>query len=441
MTHSISDTSPVVILGAGLAGLSASMHLRERGVAHRVFERDAAPGGHATTTEDSGFRFDRTGHLLHLRDDALRAQVTSWLGDALLAIDRRSVVWSHGVATRYPFQANLHGLPPDVASECLLGYLRARDAQREMPRGSAALAPPATFEEFILRHFGEGIARHFMVPYNAKLWGVHPRNLSAAWTGRFVPIPRLEDVVAGAFGAAAPSLGYNARFYYPRHGIGDLTRALIDHAGPIELRRAARRIDLARREIVFDDEVVRYDRLVSTIPLPALIDLLTDVPEVVREASGLLRCTRLWYLDVALHGPCERDWHWAYVPEPEIPFYRVGSYSNFSRAMAPPGAGSLYVELSSRAEPDLKTLLPIVADHLVRMGVVASPERIRFCRARSIESAYVVFDHHHDGAVRTLHDFLASHDVQATGRYGAWTYASMEDAMLMGRAAALSSIE
>lgn len=427
----------MVILGAGLAGLSASMHLAESGVAHRVFERDAAAGGHATTIEDAGYRFDRTGHLLHLRDDALRARITSWLGDSLLAIDRRSVVWSHGAATLYPFQANLHGLPPEVASECLLGYLRARDAERDGARDpSTAPAPPATFEEFVLRHFGEGIARHFMVPYNAKLWGVHPRDLSAAWTGRFVPVPRLEDVVAGAFGAPAPSLGYNARFYYPRRGIGELTRALSEHAGRLELGRTARRIDLGRREIAFDDEVVRFDRLISTIPLPALVDLLVDVPEEVRAAAGALRCTRLWYLDVALHGPCERDWHWAYVPEPDIPFYRVGSYSNFSRAMAPPGAGSLYVELSSRDEPDLRSLLPIVAGHLVDMGIVTSPERIRFCRARCIESAYVVFDRHHQEAVRTLHAFLAAHDMRATGRYGAWTYASMEDAMLMGRESA-----
>ncbi len=439
MSQTTETRTSIAVLGAGLTGLSASMHLRQAGVAHRVFERDAVAGGHATTTEDSGFRFDRTGHLLHLRDDALRAQVTSWLGDGLMAMERRSVVWSHGVATRYPFQANLFGLPSDVATECLLGYLRARDAARDAPTGSI---PPATsFESFILQHFGEGIARHFMVPYNAKLWGVHPRNLSSAWTGRFVPIPRLEDVVAGAFGAASPPLGYNARFYYPRRGIGELTRALAAHAGPVELSRTVRRIDLERRALVFDDETVRFDRLISTIPLPALVTLLLDAPDDVREAAARLRCTRLWYLDLALHGPCERDWHWAYVPEPEIPFYRVGSYSNFSAAMAPPGAGSLYVELASRGEPDVKTLLPIVAAHLTAMGIVKSPERIRFCRARCIDSAYVVFDRHHEGAVHAVHEYLSANGVQATGRYGAWTYSSMEDAMLMGRSAASWAVD
>jgi len=426
---------PAVVLGAGLAGLSTSMHLRERGVAHRVFERAAHVGGHATTIEDSGFRFDRTGHLLHLRDDALRTMVKEWLGDALLTIDRTSVVWSHGAVTRYPFQANLFGLPPEVASECLLGYLRARDASRDP--AAASREPPATFEDFVHRHFGDGIARHFMVPYNEKIWGVHPRDMSSSWTGRFVPLPRLEDVVAGAFGAASPALGYNARFYYPRLGIGELTRALAERAAPVDVGRRARRLDLGRRELTFDDgEVAPFDKLVSTIPLPALVALLDSAPDDVREAAARLRCTKLWYLDLALHGPCERDWHWAYVPDPSIPFYRVGSYSSFSRAMAPPGASSLYVELASRAEPDVSSLLPAVASHLVDMGLIASPQRIRFCRARCIDSAYVVFDRHHESAVRTVHTFLATHDIQSTGRYGTWTYASMEDAMLMGRVAA-----
>ncbi|HSN96850.1 MAG TPA: NAD(P)-binding protein, partial [Candidatus Nanopelagicales bacterium] len=184
--------TPVAVLGAGLTGLSAAYHLRKAGVPCRVFERLPRPGGHAITLEEEGYRFDRTGHLLHLRDPEIRRLALGWIGPDHLEIERRSRIWSHGVYTRYPFQANTFGLPPDVAHECLLGFVEAHFApDRPAPR---------SFEDFCRIHFGEGISRHFMIPYNTRLWGVHPAEITAAWCARFVPLPKLEDVLAGAVG-------------------------------------------------------------------------------------------------------------------------------------------------------------------------------------------------------------------------------------------------
>src|SRR5262245_429880 len=136
----------VAVLGAGLTGMSAALHLDRAGVPRRLFERLDRPGGHVVTVEDTGYRFDRTGHLLHLRDDAMRQAVRGWLGDDVLEIERRSRIWSNGVYTRYPFQANTLGLPPAVAHECLLGFLRAHF--------SKPARPPRNFEEYCLATFG-----------------------------------------------------------------------------------------------------------------------------------------------------------------------------------------------------------------------------------------------------------------------------------------------
>jgi protoporphyrinogen oxidase len=421
--------APVVVLGAGLTGLSASVELRRRAVPHRVLERAKHPGGHAATSEEAGYRFDRTGHLLHLRDPELQRSVRQWLGPAaLLEIDRKSGVWSHGVYTRYPFQANVHGLPPDVAHACVLGFVRAHFDR--------APAEPRTFEEFCLRHFGEGISRAFMIPYNEKLWGVHPREITATWCDRFVPIPTLEDVLRGAFGLPGPELGYNARFLYPRLGIGELTRALAERAGVVETGRAADRIDWRGRTVTSAGERVPYETLISTLPLDTLVRALDDPPDPVRRAGETLRCTHLYYLDVALNTPPELDWHWVYVPEPRYAFYRVGSYSNFSAAMAPPGKGSLYVELGGRDEPDLAALLPRVADDLVEMKWIRAREAVRFARVRKLEHAYVVYDEGRERALEVLLPFLEEHGILSVGRYGSWSYASMEDALTSGRSAA-----
>lgn len=423
----------VAVLGAGLTGMSAALELRAAGRSFRIFEKQGFAGGHAITVEDGGFRFDRTGHLLHLRDPAMRERVLGWIGHDYVEVQRRSVIWSNGVYTRYPFQANTFGLPPEVAYECLMGFLKAHFAS-DKPE-------PKNFEEFCHSNFGEGISRHFMIPYNARLWGVHPSEITSDWCQRFVPLPKLEDVVAGAVGLNDRELGYNANFVYPRLGIGELPKAMATELGCIELSRSPVRIDHDARALHFVDEVVSYEVLVNTAPLSVLLGLMSNAPPAVQQAAARLRCTHLYYLDVALNVPAGQDIHWIYVPEEKYPFYRVGCYSHFSAAMAPAGKAGLYVELTDRNAPDMADLLPRVAAGLVEMKMIARPEDIAFARLRKIDFAYVIFDHHYFPALDVIRPFIDAARIVSAGRYGDWNYSSMEDALLFGKRAATRALE
>jgi protoporphyrinogen oxidase len=430
----MSETSPVIILGAGLTGLSVAAHLQ---VPFRLLEKSRRVGGHCVTDEERGYRFDRTGHLLHLRDPGIRDWLLSFLDEEPLVVSRRSRIWSNGVYTRYPFQANTFGLPPEIARECLLGFVEARDAERDAALRGESRPPPGDFEEFILRYMGRGIADHFMIPYNTKLWGVAPREMSSAWTDRFVPRPTLEEVVSGAVGANQRELGYNTVFHYPHLGIGELPAALARRVGPIGLGQAPELIDGRRRQMrLASGETISYQRLISTIPLTALLGVMEELPEDVARAQGRLRCSPLRYLDIALNRPAGQDLHWVYVPEPRYPFYRVGAYSNFSPDMAPPGCGCLYVELSSREPPDLDSLMPEVIAGLIEMGIIDAPEDISFVRPRHLKYAYVIYDHAFSDALDVIHPFLREQGIVSCGRYGAWEYSAMEDALRSGRDAA-----
>jgi protoporphyrinogen oxidase len=422
------ERTPVAVLGGGLTGLSASLFLGKAGVRHRLFEREAVAGGHAVTLTEAGFRFDRTGHLLHLRDPEMQALATELLpAEQYRKLQRRSAVFSHGVYTRYPFQANTFGLPPEVAYECVSGFVKAHFAANK--------PEPKSFEEFCLVHFGEGISKHFMLPYNARLCGVAPSEVTSEWCQRFVPLPRLEDVLRGALGARAPELGYNTSFWYPENGIGTFSEALASRT-PVELSRAPEHIDLNRRVLVFNDEEVPFDVLVSSIPLPALLRLLSAVPAPVAEAASKLRATHLHYLDLGLSVPNPNPYHWIYVPEPQYPFYRVGCYSHFSDKLAPPGKSSLYVELSDRRAPNRERALADVVPGLRALGLVKGAHDIELTRLRTIDYAYVIYDHHYRAALDVIEPFLAEQRIVSSGRYGAWNYSSMEDALLMGRNAA-----
>jgi protoporphyrinogen oxidase len=433
---------PVLILGGGLTGLSAALHLGEA-LPWRLFEKEERVGGHARTDVVRGFHFDKTGHWLHLRDPAMKGLVQELLpGTApereLVPVARKARVFSHGALTRYPFQANLHGLPPPVVSECLLSFIRAH-------RDPASAEAPKDFEDFCLKRFGEGIARHFMIPYNHKLWGVHPREITAAWCTRFVPIPSLEEVVRGAVGDTPPEMGYNVHFLYPRRGgIETLTRALAGRLPEDKVRCSAalERLELAKREATISGERMAYRSIVATLPLPELCRRIADLPDDVARAADKLRCTPVRYLNVATRRRPRADYHWLYVPEEKYPFYRIGIYTNAVPEMAPEGCGSLYVELSDRGPaPRLEDLMPGVADALVQAGAIDGADDILFAELRELTYAYVVFDDNYYDAVAHVRGFLEANRIFPRGRYGSWTYNSMEDCLLLGRDVARLLVE
>jgi protoporphyrinogen oxidase len=420
----------VVILGGGLTGISAAMHLRSPWV---LFEKEARLGGHARTDERDGYKFDRTGHWLHLRDPAVKELVGRLLPGEMQPVARRARIFSNGVLTRYPFQANLHGLPPEVIKECLLGVIEA--ARAGAPAAGAAAAEPANFEEYCLRHFGAGISKHFMIPYNEKLWGVHPREITAAWSSRFVPLPNLEQVVAGAVGAGPGEMGYNISFLYPKSGgIEIFTRALAGRIrdGAVHTGVSPDLVDWRRREVVVGGERLPYRAVVASIPLPELLRRMPDLPPEIEEHASRLRCTTLRYLNIGARGTPAADWHWIYVPERKYPFYRVNVFSTAMPSMAPEGCASICVEMSDRG-PITDATVADVAEALAAAGALRSPNDVVFAERKEIQYAYVVFDQHYYPATQAIFAFLEANRIYPRGRYGAWTYNAMEDCVLAGR--------
>lgn len=431
---------PVLILGGGLAGLSTAVFLKRPWL---LVERESRVGGKTRTDVlHGGFYFDPTGHWLHLRDSEMKALVTErWLPGAWVSISRRAAVFSSGVFTRFPYQVNTYGLPPEVVAENLLGFIDATLGETGRPLRERE---PRNFEEFILRHLGEGFAKNFMVPYNQKLWTVPPRELSAAWCGRFVPKPTLQEVVDGALGLGGDQLGYNATFLYPRTGgIEVLPRALASAAqgGQLLVGTYPVRLDWRTRTATLSSgQTLRYASLVSTIELPQLVTLLCQgpagVPDAVREAAAQLRSFTVTYVRVGARGPNRQPWHWVYLPGEEFQTYRIGSPSAVYAPLAPEGTSSFYVEYSHHGERSRARCEKDAVADLVKSRMVHSAEDILFAEAVDIPHAYVIYDEAYGPSRKTVVDFLETAGIHLAGRYGQWEYSSMEDALLSGRATA-----
>jgi protoporphyrinogen oxidase len=429
-----------LILGAGLTGLSCAYHL---GGDYLLVEKEDEPGGIVRTRiRQNGFLCDGTGHWLHLRDSGIKQLAQTLLPGQLVEHERKAVIHMHGVFTPYPFQANTYGLPREVVLECLLGLMKARHPE------DFGLKPPAdkpkSFREWIVRAFGEGIAKHFMVPYNEKLLGVSLDELRPEYAERFIPRPSLEDVIKGALGFSRESLGYNAKFVYPREGgISALPRAFACAIKtPPVYKTTVKQVDLRKRTATLSDgRQVHYQHLLNTAPLPRFLSLLTDLPAEIRTAASRLRATDVHYFDVGVRGKGDiaSQYHWVYFPEPDYIFYRAGSYSAVHADAAPSGCRSYYVEMSGGAEELLKRpeeLKKRVLADLKRARVLSEDDEILFMDLCELPFAYVIFDQNYERARQSIFDFLASQNILTGGRWGGWGYGGMEDAMLDGKAAA-----
>jgi protoporphyrinogen oxidase len=430
-----SSEDPVVILGAGLAGLAVALHLGD--VPVLLVERDHIVGGKARSHRRDGFTFDITGHWLHLKNQATRDLVQGLLDPgALIEVSRLTSIYTHGVMLPYPFQANLHGLPWAVMRQCLAGFIGAW-----LRTGRRNTIEPGDFEDYVVHRFGRGMTRHFFVPYYSKYWGMSLNELSSDWHASYLPVPTLRQVLGGAIGLRQDGLGYNARFLYPVGGGIDAIPQAMHRACAtfetcaVQLSTSVDEIDPRQRRIKLTSspDWLTWDTLVSTIPLPDLLDRIPALPPPVIAARNALRSLSLRYLNVAVRTPSPMREHWVYVPDSRFPFYRVGTFSNALPAMAPPGCAGLWVELADRSGT---VDLPEALRALARLGAITGVEDVLFVEQHDVEHAYVVFDDAREAAVRTIRAWLAEHEIHICGRYGAWAYGSMEDAIIDGIAVA-----
>ena len=426
---------PVVILGGGLTGLSAAWHLD--GVESLVLERDPEPGGLCRSFAEDGFTFDCTGHLLHLREPRFRDLVERLAPGAFAAHERRALIFSKGTFTPYPFQANLHGLPVDTVKDCVAGFVEAL-----LRREKAGEPDPqrATFKEWVEAIFGAGIAQHFMLPYNAKLWRVDLDEIECGWVSWSIPRPTLREVLDGAFGATVRGLGYNPTFLYPRRGgIRALPDAFARRVPAIRTGSAVEAIDAQRRVVrLRGGETIGYERLVSTLPLDRLLQSTEGLPDEMGAIGRRLRSVRVLNICLGIGRPRLSDAHWVYFPEPEYSFYRIGFPSNLAPGMAPRGCASVWAERSLLpGEPfDEQEVIATTTDDLRRAGILRARDRVVFARVGVLDPAYVLYDRHRARHVPRVLETLREHGIDSAGRFGAWEYSSMEGAMRAGADAA-----
>ena len=420
----------VIVLGAGLAGLSAAYHL---GGDCEVFEKEDYLGGHCRTKRVDGFNFDEGAHVFFGQDDCARQFVWEPLGDEMIA--HRAEIWNDYDTLRYgryPVQANANALGPELSTRCVLDFIEASQQPEPEVR---------TYEQWCYASFGKTFADEFMLRYARKVWTVEPSELNTEWLGSKVggriSRPSLEQVLRGAIDPDPQELNYLTDFSYPATGgFGRIVDPVASGASNVRLGCAVSKIDTRSRLITFADGSVRnYSAAISTIPLPALVRLTEDAPDEVRHAADKLMWTSIRCVNLGVARADIGPGHWVYYYDHDIPFFRVSFPSKFSPDNAPPGHSSISCEIAySRRKPlNQDRLVERTVEALRRTGVLRESDRIVVEDQINIPYAYVVFDFDREASLRTIHTWMEGVGLFPCGRFGEWGYHWSFEAIESGR--------
>ncbi|HXE56371.1 MAG TPA: FAD-dependent oxidoreductase [Gemmatimonadales bacterium] len=477
---------PVVVVGAGPTGLSAAYHLGADAI---LIEQHTRVGGWCRSIQDRGFTFDMAGHIMFSNEPSVHEMYRLLLGDNVHWQDREAWIFSKGVYTRYPFQGALYGLPPAVIKECIIGAIEARFGPLTPGRaGARALATdpaytgperrgqfeplledtgneagpasrprymgaerrrgagggePRNFEEFIYRVWGAGIAKHFAIPYNRKLWAVPLDEMETSWLGGRVPLPDLEEMIEGALSPSPKPMGPNARFGYPlRGGFQALMDGFLPHlTGELRLGTRVVGVSPARHTVTLGDgTAVPYDALISTMPLPHLVRLCgREAPPEIRAAAAALRHVSVRCVNLGIGRERLTEKHWIYYPEDTV-FHRIFVQGNASPYCNPPGGFGLTCEITySDRKPlpcDGDALIRRCVEDCIRVGIIRRDDPIWAANQVDMPVAYVVYDHARAHNVALIRDWMLERDIVLAGRYAEWEYYNSDHAFVAGRKAA-----
>ena len=408
--------------------MSAAYHLDGE---HLILERDRDIGGLCKSVNIGGYVFDYAPHILFTRDDYVRTLFEGLLKGNLFRHTREAYIYLGGAYVRYPFEANLHTLPEEIIQECIDGVMNRKTTE------------PTNFEEWIYTTFGDGIAKHYMVPYNRKIWKYDLSKMNIDWIKGRVPSPSVEEMKKGAAGTLRKDYGPNAEFMYPKHGgIGafanQLSRGLDVSLSSevVEVRPSGTEV---RVKYMKEGKIreTSSEKIISSIPLPDLVGILHDPPEDVSKAAGSLAYNSLVCVNIGVKRPDIIDKHWLYFPEEEFVFNRMSFPMNFSEHTTPRGRSSILVEVTHReTSVDPEGIRERVIEDLRKTEIITDGDEIEVCDTSAFKYAYVIYDLDHKKNVGIIHEYLERSNIVPVGRFGEWEYFNMDKALLSGRNAA-----
>lgn len=421
------ENTEFLIIGCGPAGIGAAYKLKELGVSnYTILEKSDVYGGLATSYLDNqGFTWDIGGHVQFSHYEYFDKAMIDALGaDGWLHHQRESWVWIYDRFVPYPFQNNIHRLPPKVRDECLDGLKSIQTKEKT-----------SNFKDWIQSKFGNGIAKHFLFPYNFKVWAYEPESMNSVWVGERVSpvdISRIEENIK--HNRDDVSWGPNNTFQFPlKGGTGAIWKSLSQKIGleKINLNTEVLSIDNQKKVVTTTDgRKFSYKHLLSTMPLDQFCKKIQNIPVQIIKSSSKFRYSSTHVIGIGLKGEPNTELKskcWMYFPEYNCPFYRVTLFSNYSPNNVPQSGGPFFSLMAEVSESVFKkvrrdTIIEDTIQGLINTKLISDQDTIVSKWHFHAPYGYPTPFLERDQLLKEVISYLDEQKLYSRGRFGGWKY-------------------
>ncbi len=407
-----------LIIGAGISGLTYANYCDGD---YLIVEKESEVGGYCNTHYVKDYIWDYAGHFFHFKTDEFKKKFIDSLDkDDFVTQDKKTYIYFDDSLIDYPFQTNIHELSKDKFIDCLYDLFNKEEKDVY-----------DNFLDMLYGKFGKSITEMFLKPYNEKLYACDLTKLDKDAMGRFFPYADIKAIINNM--KDSKNTSYNNTFMYPKKGAQVIIDILMENVNKdnILLSTIVEKIDLEKHEATLNNgEVVVFENLINTAPFNTFLKLTNNTDYI--KLSDKLTYNKVLVFNLGFNKKSKYDKeHWIYFPDKNINFYRVGFYDNILNS----DKLSMYIEIGYPkdaviSKEEIDDELNKTLENLKKVGITDDSFELVAHESIVMNPAYVHIDTENDKLVREIMDDLSKKGIYSIGRYGAWTYCSMEDCML-----------
>lgn len=414
----------VVILGAGIAGLSCAYYLKNK-CDTILIEKNESIGGLCQSFEINGFWFDYGGHGVFTKSKEVRKVMESEVSvtdEVANALNYKKGCW-----IKNPVQNNLFSLSIDEKIKILKDFINKNDDGKYKD-----------YAEWLRKKYGVYFAENYPYLYTKKYWTVSPDKMETKWIGPRMYIPTLEEMLYGSYTEETNFVHYSGSFSYPNEGgfqrfLGNLTKGVNVITGTNEYV-----IDNNKKEIICKDNHIVYDEIVSTIPLMELVQLL-HAPKSIVDCANELNYTSLIIVSFGIRKENvmpKKKIKLFYVYDEEKLISRAYSTSELGRNNAPLGCSTIQAEVYfskyKQLHMSLNEIKEKVKTEFVDMGLFGY-EDVVVEDVRLKKYSNILFTKGTYEKRKKVHEYLNYIGINYAGRFGEWEYLWSDQSYLSGK--------
>ena len=399
----------VVVLGAGIAGLSYAYNHTDEDVI--IYEQNSYYGGLCHSFKVKDCTFDSAVHLSFTEDMRVRE-----IFDKSDYILHKPVSYNfyYGKWIKHPVINNIAPMENDFKTKCIVDFFE-RDKDLIINN----------YSDYLLKAYGKSFKEKFYDVYTKKYWTVESQDLSTGWIGKRLPKVNNADIVRGSYEIMPRNDYYAREMRYPKGGNGFETflNPLIENVN-VQYNWKAVEIDLGRKIILFDNgEYVHYQKLVSSVPLPELIEMTRNCPEIIREQKEQLMYTKISLVSVGVRKSYLMPYLWYYIYDEDIMAARVNCPGIKCSDNVPAGMSSMQFEIyhTKNERVDKDKIIQNTLYAIQKMNL-CKDEDIAFIDYRLLPYGNVIYQLHMEKYRDRVIQYYEKQGIKLIGRFGRWEY-------------------